>query len=128
MAARFRTRREDFPPNLDGLTIQQVVLYLDRGGAAPFPDPLPIGLWLTPLAGSGAPRAVGGTAASVDGLYSTRREATEWRDELIGVPPIGDWELVFPDDPFARGLFGQEQVQDILLVITYGAAMPDWPS
>ena len=128
MAVRLRMRREDFPPNLEDLAIEQVVVYLARPTAEPLARPLPIQLHLTRMTESGAQLRVGGTATSTDGLYSTRREAADWRDDLVGSTPFGEWELSLPNDSETRALFIEEQVQDILLVLTYTARTPEWPA
>jgi Tc toxin complex TcA C-terminal TcB-binding domain len=128
MAVRLRMRREDFPPNLEDLAIEQVVVYLARPTAEPLARPLPIQLHLTRMTESGAQLRAGGTATSTDGLYSTRREAADWRDDLVGSTPFGEWELSLPNDSETRALFIEEQVQDILLVLTYTARTPEWPA
>ena len=71
--------------------------------------------------------AVGGGAQSVDGVISTRRgNGTSWLP-MIGAQPIGVWELALPDTPETRARFVNEEIEEILFVITYGGTTPDWP-
>jgi hypothetical protein len=51
---------------------------------------------------------------------------------MIGKPPAGEWEISFNfDDPAKnkeiRDRFKNEEIWDILLVITYGGRTPAWP-
>jgi receptor-binding and translocation channel-forming TcA subunit of Tc toxin len=71
MAVRFTTLREDFPPNLDGLRIQHVVLYFARADGHLFEVPV-TSLHFTEQGSSGF---VGGGATSIHGAISTRRGA-----------------------------------------------------
>src|SRR5262249_16207149 len=68
MTISFQTLREDFPPNLEALSIAQVVLYFIRAQAT-FEVPA-TSLQFTAQDGSGP---YGGAApASIDGIISTR--------------------------------------------------------
>ena len=71
---------------------------------------------------------VGGGAASVDGVISTRRgNGTNWLP-MIGRAPVGEWELALPDSAEVRSRFRDEEIEDILLVITFGGMTPAWPN
>ena len=123
MTVRFATRREDFPPNLDELLIQQVVLYFAR--SAEVQMEISVGHLQFRAAGSNSP--LGGTAVSLDGVISTRKgNAASWAS-IIGSNPGGDWELALSNDAQTRALFENEQLSDILLVITYSGRTPTWP-
>lgn len=70
---------------------------------------------------------MGGAAASIDGVISTRRgNATSWT-AMIGKSPFGEWEFALPDNGRRQELFAQEKLEDILLVITLSGHTPDWP-
>jgi hypothetical protein len=85
MTLRFETRREDFPPNVENLRIQQVVLYFARTGGASFEIPVAYLHFTEDAAG-----AVGGSATSVDSVISTRcGNAGSWTS-MIGKPPVGE--------------------------------------
>jgi hypothetical protein len=123
MTVRFTTRCEDFPPNIEDLKIQQVLLYFARKGGANF-EIEDLELYSTEE-GSDVP--IGGSATTIDGVISTRRaNAGSWTP-LIGKLPVGEWELKLPDTPEVRRLFEEEEIEDILFVITYGGHAPPWP-
>jgi hypothetical protein len=46
---------------------------------------------------------------------------------MIGRSPIGEWELSLPDTPKIRRLFADEQISDMLFVLTYRGRTPAWP-
>jgi hypothetical protein len=124
MTVRFKTVREDFPPNLDALKIQQVLLYFVRADAASFEVPV-THLRYTAKEESGA---VGGSATSIDGVISTRRgNAGSWV-AMIGKTPPGEWELALPNTEEMKSRFKNKEIVDILLVLTYSGRTPEWPS
>lgn len=123
MAVKFKTRREDFPPNIDNLKIQQVLLYFVRANGKTFEVPVS-GFTFTEQSGGGK---VGGGAASIDGVISTRRgNAGSWT-AMLGKAPFGEWELALPDMPEIRNYFKNDEIEDILFVITYSGRTPEWP-
>ncbi|HEY3064199.1 MAG TPA: hypothetical protein VGL09_00255 [Methylomirabilota bacterium] len=89
MVGTFRTRREDFPPNLDRLQIQQVLLYFARADGQSFE--VPIGA--LKFREKGTTDFAGGPAITVDGLVSTRRaNGTSWMT-MTSHSPDGEWQL-----------------------------------
>jgi hypothetical protein len=123
MVVKFNTRREDFPPNLDGIKIQQVLLYFARATGRTFEVPV-TSLRFTERSGGSA----GGAATSVDGLISTRRgNAGSWT-AMLGKAPFGEWELALPNTEDMRKRFTNEDIEDILFVITSSGRTPEWPS
>ncbi|ASC73433.1 hypothetical protein XM38_044000 [Halomicronema hongdechloris C2206] len=133
MAVRFELQRSDFPPNLDNLKIQHVLLYFVRKDGETFE--VPVGhLHFTEQNGIGK---LGGGAQSIDGIISTRRgNAGSWL-AMLGKSPFGEWELAFSDAPGVivlpnglrvRELFEQELIEDILFVVTFKGATPEWPT
>lgn len=123
MVVDFETRREDFPPNIDNLRIEQVLLYFARTGEDTA-DEIPVTLDFT---ASGANGRVGGSSKTTEGVISTRRaNGSPWL-AMTGNPPVGNWELAFPDTQDIRQLFDRETIEDILLVITYSGDTPEWP-
>ncbi len=135
MAVKFKTWREDFPPNLDGLKIEQVLLFFSRA-VNEFVDEKPFeievkNLRFTP---KGEKNAVGGGATTIDGVVSTRRGNGAGWNLMKGKAPAGEWELSFKfdEDPVKekeiRDRFRNEEIDDILLVITYGGRTPAWPA
>jgi hypothetical protein len=129
MKVAFRTRREDFPPHLQRLRIQHVVVFFARpDGAA-----LEVPVTQLRLRADAAAAWAGGGGASLDGAISTRRgNAPNWVP-LIGASPVGEWELELPDTPAMRDRFRKdaaagEEIQDILLVLTCAGDSPEWPA
>jgi hypothetical protein len=128
MVVRFQTRRQDFPPNVEDLKIQQVLLYFVRkdvrkdGGAFEVPV---IHLRFTEQGGVGT---VGGGATSIDGIISTRAgNAGSWT-AMLGKSPVGEWELALPKTEPMKNRFKDEDIEDILLVVTYRGQTPPWPA
>jgi hypothetical protein len=122
MTVRFTTAREQFPPNIVDVRIQQVLLYFARANGQSFEVPV------TSLRfkENGAVGSIGGGATSIDGVISTRRgNAGSWT-AMIGKTPFGDWELVLPKEMKDR--FNNEDITDILFVITYSGRTPEWPN
>ena len=114
MVVRFKTTRGDFLPNIDDLKIQQLVLYFaPRLLFKKQADETP----------------VGGSADSVDGIISTRRaNGSNWLPITGAKPPIGEWELALPTDETIKNIFRDEEIEDILFVITYSGRTPEWPA
>ena len=72
---------------------------------------------------------VGGSADSIDGVISTRRaNGSKWLPITGNKPPIGEWELGLPIDDTTKNLFRNEEIEDILFVITYSGRTPEWPA
>ena len=46
---------------------------------------------------------------------------------MIGKSPVGKWELALPNTSEIRQMFKDEQIEDILFVITYSGRTPEWP-
>lgn len=129
MAVKFKTWREDFPPNLDDLKIEQVLLFFSRvfdESAGDQPFEIEVGKFsFTPKRGNGV---IGSSATTIDGVISTRRGNGAGWNGMIGKTPAGEWELMLPNSEEVTKRFKDEKIDDILLVITYGGRMPAWPN
>jgi len=124
MKVKFQTFREDFPPNVETLKIQQVLLYFVRASQKTFELPITI-LRFTEQGNQGT---VGGSATPIDGKISTRSgNAGSWT-VMIGKSPVGEWELTLPNTEEVKKHFLDEDIDDILFVITYAGRTPDWPT
>ena len=122
MTVRFTTFAADFPPNIEDLHIQQVLLYFSRADGKSFEVPVSSLRFTADC----SPGAVGGGASSVDGTISTRRgNAGSWLP-MIGKSPFGVWELALPNSEEMKARFNDEDIEDILFVITYQGATADW--
>ena len=125
LVVNFKTARADFPPNVEELRIQQVLLAFVRAEGQSF-EVASAQLRFTP---EGETVAVGGTAgSSVDGIISTRRSNAGSWTALIGRAPVGTWELALPNTEEMKNRFKNEEIDDILLVLTYAGRTPAWPA
>jgi hypothetical protein len=125
MAIRFTMTGRDFPPHLDDVRIQHVLLAVVRAQGRTFE----ISNTQLLLTAQGETAAVGGAAgSSIEGLISTRRgNASAWT-ALIDKLPIGAWELALPNTEEMKNRFKNEEIDDILLVLTYAGRTPAWPA
>jgi hypothetical protein len=114
MVVRFKTARQDFPPNLEGLQIQRVALYIARRSGPDIPQ---VALYFTEQGSSGR---VGSDAQPNDGLAN-------WT-VMNSKAPFGEWELRLPNTEEVRNRFKNEEIEDILFVITYSGRTPEWPA
>lgn len=125
MTVRFRTHREDFPPNLQALQIEQVLLYFARSSGESFE--VKAHLRFRP---DGETVELGGEAEfveSIDGVIGTRRgNAGPWT-LMVGQSPTGEWTIALPDTEEMKSRFKNEQIEDILFVVTYSGRTPEWP-
>jgi hypothetical protein len=72
--------------------------------------------------------AVGDAATSVDVVISTHRGNVGSWTAMQGQSPAGEWELALPNTEEMRNRFKKEEIEDILLVITYSGRTPAWPN
>ncbi|MGH7491837.1 MAG: Ig-like domain-containing protein [bacterium] len=129
ITVKFKTWREDFPPNLDDLKIEHVLLFFSRvvdesAGDQPFEMEVSNFLF-TPKS---TKDAVGSGASTIDGVISTRRWNGAGWNGMIGKTPAGEWELTLPNTEEITKRFKNEKIDDMLLVITYGGRTPAWPA
>jgi len=121
MTIRFSTRHEEFPPNIEGLKIEHLLLYFALADGASF-EVSPTHLQFTPKGGQ---EVLGGGATTIGGVISTRRANRASWIPLTGESPVGEWELALPLE--VRDAFKNEQIEDILFVVTYSGRTPEWP-
>jgi hypothetical protein len=122
MIVRFRTRREDFPANIESLTIQHVVLYFARTDEGV--GEIEVAHLRFTDQGGGEP--AGGGATTSGGIISTRRINGRVWHPILGKSPFGEWELALPEVMQER--FKEEKIEDILFVLTYEGQTPEWPA
>jgi hypothetical protein len=122
MTVRFRTAPADFAPNLNSLKIQHVALYFARAEGQSFEVPV-THLRYTEQGSAGG---IGGGATSIDGFISTRRgNAGSWT-AMQGKSPFGEWELSLPDTDEMRNRFKNEEIVEMLFVLSYSGRTPAW--
>ena len=120
MQVAFEVRRRDFPANIDGLQIKNVMLYFaSANGELPEIDVT------LELFQEGSPIQWETTVR--DGVASSRRTSTGGI-RLTEKSPEGNWTLILPNTDEIKQLFKQEKIEDVLFVITYEGQTPAWPA
>ncbi len=118
--AQFTIEQFHFPPNLQKLHIEHVVLYFVRTEDANFK------ICVKHLR-CNQKKSDGSVESQKDGVISTRRlYGRNWLP-LVGQSPVGKWTLVFPNTQEFKGRFEDEQISDILFVVSYSGETPPWP-
>ena len=124
MTVALRIEETDFPPNLEDVRIAHVALYFARRDRSN----VEVQVESLSLCPDGNTGTFGGGATTNDGLISTRSgNAGGWM-AMIGQSPVGEWQLSLPDTAAVRGLFAEEQIEDIVLVVTCAGRLPPWPA
>lgn len=123
MTVRFRTTYDDFPANLDRLAIRNVALGFLRKDGTSFEVAI-AGLTFTP---DGEETGYGGAAETVEGIASTRRGNAQSWNEIVGKTPCGTWELALPNTAIIRNRFSTEQIENIVLAVSFSGGRPAWP-
>jgi hypothetical protein len=127
MVVSITTRREDFPPNLEELKIQHLVLFFSLADGSKFEIPV-TNLTFKP---EGSDSTIeGGSATTNQGVISTRRvNAGNWTEIVSQAPsPFGTWTLSLSDPLIPFDAFKSEKIEDILFVITYSGRTSEWPA
>jgi hypothetical protein len=136
----FPVRRADFAPNVENLRLEHLLLYFGRVAGATFEMPQ-VQLSFTDRHGNvfqddvtafeteGQGTGLDGIG-SLDGVISTRRaNGVSWLPLVeAGSPPFGDWQLTLPNTEEVRRRLESEQIEDILLVMSYAGETPPWTS
>ncbi|MGB8907815.1 MAG: hypothetical protein WCC84_03610 [Candidatus Cybelea sp.] len=129
----FQSQTSDFPPNLENLSIAQLLIYFIPADGVSFQ--VQASLAFTPIGASASiPAAPGGAVGSPAEpgtaptyVFSTRRaNASAWKT-ILGQGIAGNWTLTLPNTANTSAIFQNGQIQDILFVITYNANTPVWP-
>ena len=126
MTVRFSTLGGDFPPNIDeqSLSIQDIALHFVRKDGARFELPV-VRLRFRERGMTGF---VGGVAGTMDGTISTARGAAGSWTAMQGRAPVGEWELSLPNTNEMRERLVNDEISDIVLVVTYSGRTPEWPN
>jgi hypothetical protein len=132
LTVSFETDRADFPPNVEDLAMQHLLLYFAHTNGQEDQLSWDDAQLLTRLSftfttGTGQKTTIAGEARPIDGVISTRRgNGTNWRP-MTGQDksPSGKWVLELPKE--ANAYFQNEAIEDILFIITYSGRTPAWP-
>ena len=127
MVVRFRTARDDFPPNIEALAISHVALYFGRADGQT--EEVEVASLAFTQNGT---TVTSGSMTSANGIVSTRRANGGSLAGVIGLAPIGEWELSLnyanpPEDAAIRERFKDGEIEDVLLVVTYAGETAEWP-
>jgi Tc toxin complex TcA C-terminal TcB-binding domain len=126
MTVRFTTTADNFPPNVDpdSLTIDNLALQLVMRNGARFEIPR------IALRFRSADSAVfvGGVASTLDGTISTASGSAGGWMTMQTRWPIGEWELSLPNTEDVRNRFTNGDLVDVMLVLTFSARLPEWPT
>ncbi|WP_432989906.1 hypothetical protein [Dactylosporangium sp. CA-233914] len=112
----------DFPPNIDGLTVAQLTLFVVRADGTENELTVAATRHTTPDGHTTGTGPVG----TVGGIIGTRRPAGSPWLPLLGAPPAGVWELQLEDTPLVRNLLATDKVRDLVLVMTVAGTAPAW--
>jgi hypothetical protein len=114
----FVLRREDFPPNVENLSIDGFLLHFaSRDGT-----PVTAKAQLQFPARGAQPTA---EVATTDGIISTRRlDSGDW-SAMVGTTPVGEWRLTLGDTA-TRQLLRSGAVDDLTLIVTFAGETPAW--
>ena len=117
MTVSFEARRIDFPPNLQQLSIEHVLLQFVQGSGAKQAVDVDE-FFLVTAAGQAVPTSSAERAATstADGLISTRRGA--W-SALVGSAIEGDLTWTLKLSEALKPRFKNQEITDIFLVISY---------
>lgn len=119
MRVKWDTRRTDFPPNLDNVSITHVSLWFIRrtGSVAE------IDVTGFTFQADDQPAPAGGAAATAGGVVSTRQASGANWMAMTGQKPFGKWDMTLADATRTR--FNEDsadRIEEILLVVSYRGA------
>ena len=116
-------RREDFPPHLSDVRIEQLTLFCVRA------DGVLQELRVMSLAHTipGLNTVTAGEVVTKGGIVSTRRPGGAPWQVLVGRPPIGDLAIQLENSASVRQAFQDESILDMVMVLTINGVTPAWP-
>lgn len=116
-------RREDFPPHLSDVRIEQLTIFCVRA------DGVMQELRIMSLAHTipGLNTVTAGEVVTKGGIVSTRRPGGAPWHVLAGRPPIGHLTVQFENSPQVRQAFKDESILDLVMVLTINGVTPPWP-
>jgi hypothetical protein len=126
LLARWELTDDDFPNNLiRPLNVEQITLLIVRRGTAATE------FSVEHLRRNGLPTNDQHPTAttSVGDIVSTRNgSGAAWNNPaLIGADPVGSWEVGLAANATTVRAIADGHVDDLVLELAYGAALPDWP-
>lgn len=132
ISATFTVDASDFPRGMDNVRVKRLTLYMP---ISPDSSGNKIDLSKDSLSKSiglafGASATPAYQSLDPDSLVVAQSAADAWFRQLPArtLSPFGTWTLVLPNSQTILDLLRNDQIKDILLAITYEAALPEWPS
>jgi len=122
ISVKFDIKRDFFPPNIQNLIIQHVQLYISTKDGKQIDNKVTIHL-IDQINGM----EYGGSTTPINNVISTRSGNVAGCSSLIGKKPEGTWQLSLEDYPEAMNMIRNNEIEDILLIITYSGEMLEWP-
>ena len=107
------SQASDFPPNVENLSIAQLLMYFIPADGASFQLQPTLSFTPSGTSASIGPYAAGapGTSAPPVYVFSTRRgNASAWIP-ILGEGVTGNWTLTLPNNPATAGIFQNQQIQ-----------------
>ncbi|HEU0052514.1 MAG TPA: hypothetical protein VFQ39_05025, partial [Longimicrobium sp.] len=127
----FTLRREDFPPHLERLAVESLVLMFAPAAAKAPPvvvadlrSPAQLGRAVE-IAGQSLAGSDVAKDQTFDGVISTRRPGGSGWKANTGTP-LGEWRIKV-SDPATRKALQDGLFDDVILVVGYNAETPAWP-
>ena len=114
--------RDDFPPHLTDLAVEQVTLFCLREDG--FAQELRV--LAVSHSAPGLPTVTTPEVRTIGGMTGTRRPGGAAWQPLIGQDPVGNWTIQLEDTDELTASFQVGFIPDIVLVLTV-AATPAWP-
>jgi hypothetical protein len=125
MTVQFETLGSDFPANLEQLKLKHVVLYFARKDG--FTKEINIKyLRFQPQSGAWLGGTTDQNLITANGILSTRTGSFSNWDSFRGKLPFGQWSLALKDSPELRQLFRDEQISDVLFVLSFEGESAEW--
>ena len=120
----FTTALTDFPNNVEEVEMAHLAVSL----VTESDPPAPLSTVSLRFIEDGATARLGGTATPVDRVVSTRRSNGGPWLPITGKTPSGRWQLQLPDAEDVRDWIADDQLTDVLLVVSYRGRTPAWPA
>ena len=122
MRATLPTRREDFPPNVEELAVQELSLFCLRK------DGFTQELLINSLRYSvpGGETITTAEVRTTGGIVGTRRASGAAWQVLVGKDPVGEWSIQLENTELVRAWFRGGLIQDLVLVVTVAGVTSAW--
>ena len=128
MEIKLPVRREDFPSNQQQFKIKRITFIASKDDTTS--EEINVSLKFDPNGGTAG--LDGGTVKTQQGLISKLNGNADSWDLFSDKSPFGEWKLKLRDENdttsfiSVKKLLNDNEIKDILFVITYSGKLPDW--